>query len=151
MPEDLPPPQYRHYCPLCPWTLESPVEDDDPEATGRVVVDAARRTFDTAVSTPAEFMQRAAFIQLLASQQSIERALRAHCESHPIEQWLTAAVKLFTIRQSLGVAEEVPRPSDERVLAAIYAGELTVNDGRWIRAAAGIIDAVKATKAAVDA
>jgi hypothetical protein len=131
--------------------LDDPVEDDDPAATHAVVVDTVQRTFDTVASTLAELRHRAVFAQLLANTQPIERALRAHCETHALEEWLAAAVKLFTLRQSLGIIEDAPAPSDERVLAAIYAGGLTVDDGRWIRAAAGIIDALKETKVGEDA
>ena len=150
MPDEFELPRYRRYCPLCEWTLDDPVEDDDPGATGKVVVDTVQRTFDTVASTPAEFMQRAVFTQLLAGIQPVERALRAHCETHKLEEWLAAAVKLFMLRQSLKVTEDAPAPSDERMYSAICAGELTVNDGRWVRAAAGLIDALKDTKAVAD-
>lgn len=151
MPNDFELPQYRRYCPLCPWTLDDPVEDDDPEATGKVVVDTVQRVFDTVASTPSEFMHRAVFTQLLAGIQPVERALRAHCESHPLEEWLAAAVKLFMLRQSLKVIEDAPAPSEERMFSAICAGELTVDDGRWVRAAADIVNALKATEVVADA
>ncbi len=148
MPDDFKLPQHRYYCPLCPWTLDDPVEDDDPEATGQVVVDTVQSAFDTVASTLPEFMHRAMFIHLLAEIQPVERALRAHCETHPLEEWLAAATKLFMLRQSLAVIEDAPSPSEERMFSAICAGELTVNDGRWVRAAADIINVLKETTAA---
>lgn len=151
MPDDLELPRYRRHCPLCPWTLDDPVKDDDPLATSLVVADVRPRVFDTASSTPAEFMQRAGFLDLIAGMQPVERALRAHCESHPFEEWLAAAVKLFMLRQSLKVIEDAPAPSEERMFSAICAGELTVDDGRWVRAAADIVNALKATGVVADA
>lgn len=54
------------------------------------------------------------------------------------------------LRQSLAVIEDTPSPSEERMFSAICAGELTVNDGRWVRAAADIINVLKETTAAAE-
>jgi hypothetical protein len=135
-------PRDRYFCPICPWTLDEPVEDDDPAATEQFVRDAT-------LASP-QFAHNAIFQHLVARIAPIEGALREHCESHKLEEWLAAAVKLFMLRQSLKVIEDAPAPSDERMYSAICAGELTVNDGRWVRAAAGIIDALKETKAVAD-
>lgn len=139
--------QYRRYCPICPWTLDEPVADDDPKATADAVA-AAVSGFAAATGTLDDLIQRASFTGLLAGTLPVERALRAHLESHTLEEWVAAAVKLFMLRQSLAVIEETPAPNEARLYTALCSGALTVNDGRWIRAAAGIVDALKETKEA---
>lgn len=150
-------PRHRMYCPICPWTLDEPVEDDDPAATEEAVRAGLEQwarvsgPLAQATETYEQARQNAVLAAVLANKMPAERAVKAHCETHPLEEWVAAAAKLFTIRQSLGILDDAQPPADERVFGAICAGELTVNDGRWIRAAAGIIDAVRAAKEDADA
>lgn len=139
----------RHYCPLCPWTLDSPIVDDDPAATTEAVARIVP-PLDEAALTFQEILHRRTTATLAASIQPVERALRAHCETHPLEEWLRPAVELFTLRRSLGALADMKPPADERVFAAVCAGELTTNDSRWIRIAANIIEALKAPKETAD-
>lgn len=154
MTDDFGLPRYRAFCPLCPWTLDTPLEDDDPAATAAGVLEAmdrlgmSRAPLAAGTETLAEVQHRIAFTQLAASLQPSERAARAHLETHDLLEWVAAASKLFTLRQSLGALEDAAPPADERVFAAIYDGGLTVNDGRWIRHAATILDALKQLKGA---
>ena len=152
MPDDLGLPLSRYHCPICPWTLDEPVPDDDPAATGAAIartlatlerIGVVHTPLEEATETRQERINRAAATHMVAQMQPVERALKVHLESHRLEEWVSAASKLFTLRQNVGVLADVAPPDSERVFAAIYTGELTVNDGRWIRIATGIIDALK--------
>lgn len=103
------------------------------------------------LTTLAEMSHAITVARLTAKNRRIDGQIRRHLESHTLEEWFAVAVKLHQVQRSAKVLSEVAAPDESRVTAAVYAGDLTINDGRWIRAAAGIVDALKATEAAADA
>lgn len=127
----------RRFCPLCGWFLDSPEPDPFPTVDAGWLRDARVKH--------GKFADDRVFLAMLHHCEQVESVLRAHIETHQLEEWVAAAAKLFVLRRSIDLLADVAPPSPDRLERLVNMGELAVNDVRWIRFAQDAIGAL-ATK-----
>ncbi len=127
----------RHMCPLCDWYLDT----GDPEPTPPASVAFGVKT-----------LEEATYLIALEHLKSIDNAIRAHLETHSLEEWLRATVDLAYLRGAVAIGglADVPTPDGDRLLDALNAGALTVNDVYWIQIASEAIKALTAATKVVE-
>lgn len=125
----------RHMCPLCDWFLDS----GDPDPAPMVPVDVA-----AGVKT----LNEAVYLILLEHHKKLDSAIKAHLETHTLEEWLRATADLAYLRGTVAIGglADCPAPDEGRLFDAMNTGALTIADVRWIQFAS---EAIKALTAAM--
>lgn len=127
----------RRICPLCDWYLDT----GDPDMT-----------LPADVAVGVKTISEATYLVMLQHVTAVEGVLRAHLETHPLEEWLRATADLAYLRGAvaLGGLAECEPPDDERLFAAMNTGVLSMNDVRWIQFASHAIRTLTAAMKVVD-
>ncbi len=129
----------RHMCPLCDWYLDT----GDPD-----------QTLPADVALSVKTLSEAVYLVLLQHYKQIDGEIRAHLETHGIEEWLKATADLAYLRGAVAIGglAEVSPPDEGRLFDAMNAGALTINDVRWFQFASEAIRALTvAMKVVADA
>lgn len=121
----------RRFCPLCDWYHDT----GDPDMTLPADVAAGVKTIDEAT-----------YLLALEHFRQVDGVIRAHLETHSLEEWLRATADLAYLRGAvaLGDLAECPPPDEERLFGAMNTGTLTVDDVRWIQFASHAIQTLTA-------
>jgi hypothetical protein len=127
----------RRMCPLCDWYLDS----GDPDMTP-----------PTGVAAGVTTLEEATYLLALQHIKSIDGEIRAHLETHSIEDWLRATADLAYLRGAVAIGglADVPPPDEGRLFDAMNAGVLAINDVRWVQFASEAIKALTAALKVVD-
>lgn len=122
----------RFVCPFDDWFHDEP---DEP-------IDEIPADVTAGATTLEEMTTAIVTAQLAAKHSRIDGLIRAHLETHTLEEWFAAAVKLQHIQQSASVLIDGRPPSTERLHDALCQGVFAINDARWIQHAKALIDAL---------
>lgn len=120
----------RHYCPLGDWHLDAPDPDPTPAVTPEWLA-GAREKHPGHADDPA-------FLALLAHLEPLEAEIRAHLETHSLEEWVAEVMRLRenkppSIVYEVGVFNAYDGPDQvelfsNREAAAAYKAQLPGSD-----------------------
>lgn len=127
----------RRICPLCDWYVDT----GEPDMKLPPDVWAGMKTINEAT-----------YLVALQHIKQIDGVIRAHLETHTLEEWLRATADLAYLRGAvaLGGLAECEPPDDERLFEAMNTGPLSMNDVRWIQFASHAIQTLTAAMKVVD-